>query len=333
MAATESDLSTIVYCDKLWIQFNGGWLHSNNVHFYFAQSPFFDRLSSNNTIITQNSGIPERELKYLSTKQRFEEELTRYAGIQYVVDQDPMENEVLVDGPNGKERSMIWVIKKLERKRARSNETEVLNYYYIIDDTIYQAPNMFKILEYRLLNTSLCIDKVVNATMKLPPYFSVTHGHSYFRPGQKPAATTTSGTDAGQSRVGTPMPEASAPVSTQDRTPAGEADTQETSERTLRQAMDLTLRYYEQYDDDAPLIGEPGNFRYAKLKDPVQNLKVSESAPRSGVASKAGTPAPSQAATSTPAAPFANGSSGVDNAIDPLKRKRKKSKAVNELVS
>lgn len=330
MATSETDLSTIVYCDKLWVQFNGGWLHSNNVLFYFAQSPFFDKLSSNNTVITQNSGIPERELKYLSTKQRFEEELTRYAGIQYVVDQDPMENEVLVDGPGGKERSMIWVIKKLDRKRARSNDIEVLGYYYIIDETIYQAPNMFKILEYRLMNTCLAIDKVVNTTMNLPPYFSVTNGYSYFRPGQK-STTTATGAETTQSRLGTPMPDASAANSTQDRTLAAEADTQEASEQTLRQALNLTLRYYDQYDDDTPLIGEPGNFRYAKSKDPVQSLKASEAGSRSAVPSKAGTPAPSQVPSTTPSGPFNSASSNAETGIDPLKRKRKKSKAMNEL--
>lgn len=331
MAAPEVDLSTIVYCDKLWIQFNGGWLHSNNVLFYFAQSPFFDRLSSNNTVITQNSGIPERELRYLSTKNKFQEELTRYAGIQYVVDQDPMENEVFVDGPNGKERSMIWVIKKLDRKRARSNDMEVLGYYYIIDDTIYQAPNMFKILEYRLMNACLAVDKVVNTTMNLPPYFSVTNGYSYFRPGQK-SSTTTTGADAGQSRLGTPLPGGSAAAdSMQDRAPAGEIDTQEASESTVRQALNLTLRYYDQYDDDTPLIGEPGNFRYAKSKNPVQNLKASDAASKSAAPSKTGTPVPSQAASAEPSAPFANGSSNSTTAIDPLKRKRRKSKPVNEL--
>lgn len=331
MAAAGADLSTIVYCDKLWIQFNGGWLHSNNVLFYFAQSPFFDRLSSNNTIITQNSGIPERELRYLSTKQKFEDELTRYAGVQYVVDQDPMENEVFVDGPNGKERSMIWVIKKLDRKRPRSSEIEVLGYYYIIDDTIYQAPDIFKILEYRLMHSCLAVDKVVTTVTSLPPYFSVTNGHSYFPPGQKSSAGAI-GADAGQSRLGTPLPEGTATTSTQDRAPTVQTDAQESSEQTLRQALNLTLRYYEQYDDDAPLIGEPGNFRYAKSKDPVQNLKASETAARSVAPSKAGTPTPSQAPSVPPSVPFSNGSSSTDAVVDSLKRKRKKSKTLNELT-
>lgn len=330
MTTTEVDQSTIVYCDKLWIQFNGGWLHSNNVHFYFAQSPFFDRLSSNNTVITQNTGIPERELKHLSTKRKFEDELLRYAGIQYVVDQDPMENEVMVDGPDGKERSMIWVIKKLDRKRARSNEIEVLGYYYIIDDTIYQAPNMFKILEYRLMNACLAIDKVVNTTMNLPPYFSVTNGYSYYRPGQK-SATNAISTDTEQSRLGTPMPGAAETTGTQDRATAADTDTQEASEQTVRQALGLTLRFYDQYDDDTPLIGEPGNFRYAKSKNPVQNLKVAETTTRSVAPSKAGTPVPSQPAPAAPSTASANGPSSAAGAIDPLKRKRRKSKAVNEL--
>lgn len=254
----------------------------------------------------------------------------RYAGIQYVVDQDPMEDEVFVDGPNGRERSMIWVIKKLNRKRARTNDIEVLGYYYIIDDTIYQAPNMFKILEYRLMNACLAIDKVVNTTMNVPPYFSVTNGYSYYRPGQK-SATAAISADTEASRIGTPMPDSIAVTSTQDRAVAAGADFHEGSEQTVRQALSLTLRHYDQYDDDAPLIGEPGNFRYAKSKNPVQNLKASESTSRSTAPSKAGTPVPIQATSVTSSAPFANGSSNSTAAIDPLKRKRRKSKAVNEL--
>lgn len=127
------------------------------------------------------------------------------------------------------------------------------------------------------------------------------------------------------------MPDASTANSTQDRTLAAEADTQEASEQTLRQALNLTLRYYDQYDDDTPLIGEPGNFRYAKSKDPVQSLKASEAGSRSAVPSKAGTPAPSQVPSTTPNGPFNSASSNAETGIDPLKRKRKKSKAVNEL--
>jgi hypothetical protein len=60
---------------------------------------------------------------------------------------------VQIEGPNGKEFSNVWVIKKQERaKRAgQEDQVTVLAFYYIVGDAIYQAPSVAKIITNRMV--------------------------------------------------------------------------------------------------------------------------------------------------------------------------------------
>jgi len=88
------------------------------VLFYFAQSPFFDRQSSNSSVF-QQALSDYRFGHWLNTRESFEAQLRRLSGLEYVVALDPLAMNVQIDGPNGKEFSNVWVIKKQDRvKRA-----------------------------------------------------------------------------------------------------------------------------------------------------------------------------------------------------------------------
>jgi len=70
-----------------------------------------------------------------------------------VVAYDPLALNVQIDGPNGKDFSNVWVIKKQDRvKRAgQDDHVTALAFYYIVGDAIYQAPSVAKIMTNRIV--------------------------------------------------------------------------------------------------------------------------------------------------------------------------------------
>ena len=89
----------------------------------------------------------------LRNKQTFERRLQERPGIEYVVAHDPLESKVLVQGQTELEQSRIWVIRKQNREKVSGEDivTE-LAYYYILTDTIFQAPSAGDILTNRLVS-------------------------------------------------------------------------------------------------------------------------------------------------------------------------------------
>lgn len=262
------------------------------VLFYFAQSPFHDPVSKNQELIDQCSGVPEREFEFLSTRQKMEKALLDRPGLQFVVDVDPLANPVLITNPSGQqEASDLWVIRKQELLRRGDPKTiRVLDYYYIYNTVIFQAPRVKSVLDYRMLQSMLSVDKVLKTACELP-IFSASHGHTYFRPGQKATAVTATSTQA--SRIGTPAPETGTQL-TQELDPVQETEPQ-SNEQTLREALKMTMDHGQTFYDDAPLVGEPGSFRFASVRNPVQSLKAGDvGGTGSVVPSKASTPMPSQ---------------------------------------
>ena len=122
------------------------------VLFYFATSPFFDPQSSNGSIF-QQAMSDHRFLPWVGNRQIFEQQLQRLSGLEYVVAFDPRIMNVQIDGPNGKEISNVWVIRKQKRQKRAGHEDQVtvLAFYYIVGDVIYQAPSVGRILTNRLV--------------------------------------------------------------------------------------------------------------------------------------------------------------------------------------
>jgi hypothetical protein len=121
------------------------------VLFYFAQSPFFDRQSNNNSVFLQAIS-DARFSAWLATRENFEAQLRRIAGTEYVVVHDPIASKVRYkDG----ELSNIWVIQKQARRKRPGQEDEVTpsSMYYIVGDAIYQAPAIAKLIGNRMVGS------------------------------------------------------------------------------------------------------------------------------------------------------------------------------------
>lgn len=89
----------------------------------------------------------------LCDKRTFESRLRERPGIEYVVAHDPLESKVVVQGPTELEQSRTWVIKKQNRDKSGSEDRITpLAYYYIINDTIFQAPSAGDVLTNRLVS-------------------------------------------------------------------------------------------------------------------------------------------------------------------------------------
>ncbi|KIW38548.1 uncharacterized protein PV06_09504 [Exophiala oligosperma] len=329
MADSKDDLTDKAHFDPNWIAWNGGYLHSNNVLFYFATSPFFDQVSGNQSLFTQWAGTPNQN-DILGTRAKFEANLRHQRGIQYVVEHDPLEENVMQDGPNGPEKSNVWVIRKQNRENEEDSSVTTLGYYYIVNDVIYQAPPVASIFNHRMLNTISALEKVLSAPASMS-YFDVSHGHTYHKPVHKFTSHSLNGASQ-QSKETTPLPGNQAstggkPASNGIR-PHGE---NESDGRTLWDALRMTLQHGKEYTDDVSLVGEPGNFRFSRHREAAASQSKSQPQGPS-----TGTPIQSRAASVLPGAKspgtgLVKGSKPGEKATSmpdgPAKIKRRKSKA------
>lgn len=338
MTEAKEDLTEKAHYDPQWIAWNGGYLHSNNglsaakkskswnltkaVLFYFATSPFFDQVSGNQSLTTQWTNTPNQN-DILGTRQKFEANLRHQRGLQYVVDHDPLEEKVFVDGPNGREPSNVWVIRKQHRENESESGVTVLGYYYIVNDVIYQAPSVASVLNYRMLNTVATLNKMFSEPSELSS-FTPSHGHSYSKPTQKSTTQALTGALPSNAEDGaTADTQPSLPDKSSSSPQVEEPD--DSNQQTLWNALRMTLQYGKEYMDQIPLVGEPGNFRFNKARDPPANLVKG-----SGGTAPSGTPLPSRAVSAVPAPRvIADGDKSNPTPNTATTKKRRKSRAEN----
>lgn len=304
------------------------------VLFYFATSPFFDQVSGNQSLLTQWVGTPNQN-DILGTRQKFESHLRHQRGTQYVVDHDPLESKVFIEGPNGREPSNVWVIRKQHRENESDDGVTPLGYYYIVNDVIYQAPPIASVLNYRMLNTVSALTKVFSAPSDLS-FFSVSHGHAYHKPVQKSTTQALAATSQ-QSKEETPLPGTQSSTADKSSKVASQTQTQDgfdNSARTLREALRMTLQYGKEYMDDVPLVGEPGSFRLSKTRDGVNSQAKSQTSgtaiatPGQSRAPSAAPPSSASVAANTTVVPKGTiGSDKKAGSSNRVKPKRRKSKA------
>ncbi|RVX69802.1 hypothetical protein B0A52_06447 [Exophiala mesophila] len=320
MTEAKEDLTEKAHYDPQWIAWNGGYLHSNNVLFYFATSPFFDQVSGNQSLTTQWTNTPNQN-DILGTRQKFEANLRHQRGLQYVVDHDPLEEKVFVDGPNGREASNVWVIRKQHRENESESGVTVLGYYYIVNDVIYQAPSVASVLNYRMLNTVGTLNKMFSGPSELSS-FTPSHGHSYSKPTQKSTAQALTGALPSNTEDGSTA-EAQASSTDKPSSSSQIEESDDSSQQILWNALRMTLQYGKEYMDQVPLVGEPGNFRFTKARDPPPSLAKGSVGPTA-----TGSPLPSRAASAVPA-PKANADGDKSAPYAATTKKRRKSKAEN----
>ncbi|KAG5648217.1 hypothetical protein DXG03_006172 [Asterophora parasitica] len=112
-----------------WIQANGP-LTAENVFDYFATSMFYDKQSNNQVLRMQtiHSGLPiENEA----------EELKRFTGVEFAV--------VHSQPPT------MFIVQK--RERLSPDEVRPMAAYFIMNNRIYQSPDVYTILSNRLLTS------------------------------------------------------------------------------------------------------------------------------------------------------------------------------------
>ncbi|KAH9175498.1 MED6-domain-containing protein [Lactarius sanguifluus] len=112
-----------------WIQANGP-LTPENVFDYFASSMFYDKQSNNQVLRmqTMHTGMP------ISNEA---EELKRFTGVEFAV--------VHAEPPS------LFIIHK--RERISPEDTRPLQAYFIVNNRIYQSPDMYTVLSNRLLTS------------------------------------------------------------------------------------------------------------------------------------------------------------------------------------
>ncbi|OXV11448.1 hypothetical protein Egran_00792 [Elaphomyces granulatus] len=270
------------------LQMMGGYLHSNNILFYFAESPFFDATSNNASLAVQAS-YNDAFRHFVETREAFESRLKTMQGLEFMVAYDPLQAAAQSEAAFSQEPSNIWVVRRqMRRKRTgMDDEVIVLGVYYVVGDCIYMAPSVASVVGNRVLSVVASLTKLLNTASPLP-IFSPSYGHTYTPPIPKaldsfsqPSSQLSS--QFQQSKEATPMPD----IQAQAKASLAGASTSFSSNeetRNLTEALALLSRYGDEFMDETPLVGEPGSFIFSKASDaPSSTRQVSrENAPVPG---------------------------------------------------
>ncbi|KAI0304750.1 MED6 mediator sub complex component-domain-containing protein [Russula brevipes] len=151
-----------------WLQANGP-LTAENVFDYFASSMFYDKQSNNQVLRmqTMHTGMP------ISNEA---EELKRFTGVEFAV--------VHAQPPS------LFIIHK--RERLSPEETRPLQAYFIINNRIYQSPDMYTVLSNRLLTSLYSLESSLDILRKYKPDYTPQTGFAW------PIAETTDNRTAGE---------------------------------------------------------------------------------------------------------------------------------------
>ncbi|KAI0001890.1 MED6 mediator sub complex component-domain-containing protein [Russula vinacea] len=138
-----------------WIQANGP-LTAENVFEYFASSMFYDKQSNNQVLRmqTMHTGMP------ISNEA---EELKRFTGVEFAV--------VHAQPPS------LFIIHK--RERLSPEEVRPLQAYFIINNRIYQSPDMYTVLSNRLLTSLYSLESSLDILRKYKPDYTPRSGFAW----------------------------------------------------------------------------------------------------------------------------------------------------------
>ncbi|KAE8215687.1 hypothetical protein CF327_g1091 [Tilletia walkeri] len=140
-----------------------GALTRQNILDYFSRSPFYDLQSTNQVLRMQNIALTGGFMSTLSGDQKEEEELKRFTGIEFVVAHARPD--------------ALFVIHK--RRRLSPTETIPLAAYYVLDGTVYQAPDMHTVLGSKLLTSVTALRNTIDSFRDAEPPFSIRRGYQW----------------------------------------------------------------------------------------------------------------------------------------------------------
>jgi mediator of RNA polymerase II transcription subunit 6 len=219
----------------------------------------------------------------LHDRAQFEKMLRSRPQMEYMVVGTPQP----IPGKPENETTKVWVLRKQDRRgdagpNREYNETETLETYYVVDVNVYQAPSVADVIENRMLSAMNSMNKFYELAKSLPT-FSPTQGYTYQVENKKPppGAASTTGTPA-RSREGSVAPGAdsqslrSTSVAPNGPAASNPASTDDTA--LLLQSLNMAIAYADDYMDENPLIGEPGNFKFTTTTAAIKKRKADEEA-------------------------------------------------------
>lgn len=279
-----------------WVSEMGGQpMDENIIHRYLTETPFFDWSSKNGLYFSQAQKNLE-QWNVSNNRKLLEDFLRANAGLEYMIVGEPQPVEDKVLAAQGVTTG-IWVIRKQDRQRAREGsrvhppgvllegrwEITTLGTYYIVGQNVYQAPSIFDVVESRLLSTVSSLHKM-SETMSSLPRYGPASGYGYLPHSSKP---TTSGSRSGSparscegSLAPTTDPQSLRAASVQlESTITAPANTSNHEEaRLLADSLRMSIVYGDEYTDENPLIGEPGNLKFASSVTAVKKRRTHEEA-------------------------------------------------------
>ena len=269
MASNDPPLDEIVWrSPEAAFEMQG--IHSNSILFYFARSPFFDP-TSNNAILLNQAMYNQNLLPIIQTREAFQSRLKTMSGLEYIVAQEPAE---MAPGTG----TGVWVIRKQIRRKRQGEEDEVIPHaaYFVVGEHVYMAPSVADVIGSRMVGgcsccTGLCtnvyqlsiilsMNKFISTASSLPE-FSPAVGHTYILP----TANRSKGTESYLSQLSkenTPLPEALLGAK-KALTRSGSSN--HLGSRLLQESLQLSLQYGDEYMDETPITGQPGDFHLSTM--------------------------------------------------------------------
>lgn len=282
-------------------EMRGKHMGEDFIHRYFSESPFFDWTSKNGLLIDQSKSNLELFNMTLN-RQAFEDQLRGRAGLEFMIVDTPQpvsdKDLAAQDITTG-----IYVIRKQERQRVPDMpyvrppyvlvergpdgrdawELTILATYFIVGENVFQAPSVFDLISNRVLNSSWSLNKFCDVAGSLPRYTPGT-GFHYLPRVQKPTTSLSVPGTPSRSREGSIAPGADDQSlrsgSVQPESQAGGASTSGNFKniRLLNQSLLDAVQFADDYIDENPLMGEPGNFRFSASTAAIKKRRADEEA-------------------------------------------------------
>ncbi|CAK4032644.1 Mediator of RNA polymerase II transcription subunit 6 [Lecanosticta acicola] len=327
-----------------WVSQGGRPMDENMIHRYLSESAFFDWESKNGIIFQQAKANVEQWMLTCDRK-ALEDVVRDRPGTEYIITGEPRPVEDKALAAQGMTTG-IWTIRKQNRvlkelaknptmtspgpsvltephKRSRNHywELTVLGTFFAVGECVYQAPNVFDVVGNRLLAAAASLNTYFGTAGSLPRYTPAA-GHHYLPRALKQTTSTSStaspggGTLMPGSREGSVAPDGelqsirAGSVDSDTRQASSSAAASNSRDtQLLIETLNLMSNYGDEFADENPLIGEPGNLRFTTSTAAVKKRRADDEAAEakaraekeSASASQAPTPKPEKAAPTPPA--------------------------------
>jgi len=246
---------------------------------YFAESPFFDHTTKNGVLWGQALN-DSNTLALYSDRQRLEQTIRSRPGTEYVVVGEPQPS----NDPSQEADTGVWVVRKQDRVKRHPKEDDLttLGTYYLTGNNVYQAPSVYDVVSNHLLSAMTSLGKFMDEIAPIPVYNPAT-GHSWT---QAKTSGDFNGLDTSEVNVAPSVtqddgmlidpPSVTAPqdTGTEDEQPITKGTTEQDTSRLMQHALHQVMLYGDEFMDQNPLKGEPGNLHFTYTKEHFRSLQA-----------------------------------------------------------